>query len=126
MSALDDMTVAKNFPGIHNVPYCAGMNVTPLATTCFSVANTLDQCRHLYSQAPEHEWDRPLGQDPYIVIMWCPAMTAFCGFNSSPTSVAKSSKLGGLVIFQSTAATKDDKVISREIFNDVRFSRTMV
>lgn len=39
MSAWDDMLVAKNWPGCHNVPYCAGMNVTPLATTCFAVSN---------------------------------------------------------------------------------------
>lgn len=40
MSAWDEMTVAKNFPGCHNTPYCAGMNVTALPTTTFSVSNS--------------------------------------------------------------------------------------
>lgn len=43
MSAWDEMVVAKNMPGLHNVPYVAGMNVTPLPTTIFSVSNSVSE-----------------------------------------------------------------------------------
>ena len=38
MSGWDKMLVAKTFPGLYNVPYVAGMNVTSLPTNTFAVS----------------------------------------------------------------------------------------
>jgi len=38
LSAWDEMLVAKTFPGLYNVPYVAGMNVTALPTNTFAVS----------------------------------------------------------------------------------------
>lgn len=46
LTAWDEMTVAKNIPGYHNVSYVAGMNVTNLPTTTFAVANSIENCYH--------------------------------------------------------------------------------
>lgn len=36
------MVVAKNMPGEFNVPYVAGMNVTNLPTTTFSISQSIE------------------------------------------------------------------------------------
>lgn len=40
------MLIAKTFPGLYNVPYVAGMNVTSLPTNTFAVSQA-------YAQSPE-------------------------------------------------------------------------
>ena len=47
LTAWDEMTIAKNIPGCHNVNYVAGMNVTNLPTTTFAVSNSMSECHNL-------------------------------------------------------------------------------
>lgn len=68
--------VAKNFPGMQNVAYAAGMNVCNLPTNTFSVSNTFADGNH-YGEVD----DSPLGTASYTLIMWSSSMTAFFGDN---------------------------------------------
>jgi len=47
MTAWDEMTIAKNFPGIAPAPYVAGMNVLGLPNMNFTVSNTLIEAKNL-------------------------------------------------------------------------------
>lgn len=98
MSAWDEMTVAKNMPGIHNVPYVAGMNVTSLPTTTFSISNSISTC---YSITQGH--DVPIGSEDYTFISFCPAMTAYHGVGT-PGLMPASDKVGGMIIVSMSAS----------------------
>lgn len=84
------MLVAKTHPGTFNTSYVAGMNVTNLATSTFSVSNTFDQA-HIINNLPAYS---PLGQASYTLLMWCPSATAFTG-DGVGGNISASDRLGG-------------------------------
>lgn len=119
MTAWDEMQVAKNFPGLHNVPYVAGMNVTNLPTTTFSVSQTVSDA-NVYGSAPVV----PLGSAPYTIIMWCPSMTAFLGPGGAG-GIPTVDKIGGMVIKQIEAADMTTQWITRGIFGELLSAQSM-
>jgi len=86
--------VAKSFPGIENVPYVAGMNVTNLPTMTFSISSTIAETAFLGSAT-----EVPLGTNSYTLLMWCPSMTAFQGPGGT-AGIPAVDKLGGFVAYQ--------------------------
>jgi len=109
-TAWDEMLVAKWYPGKFNVPYVAGMNVTGLPTTTFSVSNAISSA-NVYGSTQ----DTPLGDTPYTLVMWSTSMTAFYG-DGGTGNVPNSDKLGGLVIKQVGDGDLDTPWISRDAF----------
>lgn len=93
MTAWDEMLVSKYYPGQFNVPYVAGMNVTNLPTTTFSVSNSLASA-NVYGEVDN---ETPLGATPYTIVMWSSSMTAFYG-DGGLGNVSNQDKLGGLVV----------------------------
>lgn len=61
----DLMTIAKNAPGTIDSPFVAGMNVTPMPTSTFSVASTLSQIYDVQASDLSQ-----LGSREYTVILY--------------------------------------------------------
>jgi len=120
LTAWDEQTAAKVTPGDFNVQYVAGMNVTNLPTNCFSVSNS-------FSEADVYLSNRqyPLGVKKYVLMMFCPSMTAFRG-DGKNGRISESDKLGGLVIRQIDETDLDDPWIRRSTFQEVLSARTML
>lgn len=114
MSAWDEMCVAKNVPGEFNVPYVAGMNVTNLPTTTFSISQSIEGC-NIYGETSDTQ---PLGTEPYLLVMWCPSMTAFQGPGGSG-HIPTTEKLGGFAIKQFKLSDLETAFVNRNIFSEV-------
>lgn len=92
LTAWDRMCVSKQFPGEHTTPYVAGMNTLSLPTSCFTSQLVINSANTYGDDS-----DNPLGHAPYLLLMWCPAMTAIYG-TGKPSQVPSNEKLGGLVV----------------------------
>lgn len=110
------MEVAKHLPGQYNVPYVAGMNVTNLPTTTFSVSNTIATA-NIYGDVPV---DANLGTTDYCVLMWMPIATSINGFEmgGDRPSIPSSDKLGGFSIKMWNNTDIDTPYYNAGIFNE--------
>jgi len=86
------MCYSKEYPGEIECPYVAGMNTLSLPTTTFPSPLSVAEANKLGDTGGE-----PLGSYAYLLLMWCPAMTAIFG-SGKAGEVPSSEKLGGLVI----------------------------
>jgi len=99
MSEWDRMQVQKCDPGTENCPYVAGMNVTQIPTMTFTVANSLQMINTMTTN-PDGGFNvtaAPVGSQPYVLMMWCPAATAFHGPGGTGF-ISQDAKLGGLIM----------------------------
>lgn len=119
VSAWDEMMVCKYYPGQFNAQYVAGMNVTNLPTTTFSVSNAFTQ-----AVTPGGNYLNSLGDTSFTLLMWCPSMTAFTG-EDAYGKISASNKLGGFAITKVSSSSLDTGFISKEIFKDAYTGLTM-
>lgn len=113
------MLVSKAHPGQFNVPYVAGMNNTNLPTTCFSVSNSVTEAIADDETAATH-----LGLQEYLLIMWCPAATAYHG-DGLTAHIPITDRLGGFVITQIGEDHADDQWICKDSFQTARNALSM-
>jgi hypothetical protein len=99
--------VAKQHPGQFRSPYVAGMNITNLPTSEFSVSRSFADCNQYGATDIKN-----LGSSPYTLLMWCSSTTAFGG-DGAAGNISAADRLGGLVIKQVNSADLDTPWISR-------------
>lgn len=120
LTAWDEQLVAKCHPGEFNVPYVAGMNVSNLPTTCFTVSNSFSDA-NVYGDFDQS----PLGTSDYTLLMWSSSMTAFSGENTAG-QIPATDRLGGLVMKMINASDLDSAWITRSIFTEIQSAYTML
>lgn len=116
LADLDKMLIAKVYPGEINAPYVAGMNTQPLPTLKFKVATSLSTATNPVTT------NQPLGTNEYVVIMFCPVLTALRGMGGA-NQFSTSTKLGGLYTYQTDSTGGS---IGMFEFGDDRYGFSMV
>lgn len=74
--------------------YVAGMSTLSLPTSKFVCGLTVNDANDLGAGS-----DEALGSHAYLLLMWCPAMTAIYG-SGKQGEVPRKEKLGGIIIKQ--------------------------
>lgn len=113
------MSYAKEFPGEINAPYVAGMESLTLPTSIFESNLSISRAND-YNQA----FDSFIGEQPYVILMWCPAMTCIYG-SGRDYEVKSTDKLGGFIIKQFGFDEIEENFLFKKTFNEVQSIYTM-
>jgi hypothetical protein len=90
----------------------------------FSIANKISTSDR-YQGGSIPVTNEPIGSSPYVILMWCPAATAFAGPGGNPSYFDTDTKLGGLAVMQIDSAGMNTPFIDRSILYNKGWSYSM-
>jgi hypothetical protein len=93
MTAWSCMDIAKHYPGEIESPFVAGMNIVSSVTGCIRHNTVAVATAALESNEASNQ---PLGTNDYLIVLYCPALSALYG----DSSFGESAKIAGLNIIQ--------------------------